>query len=207
MCSSTGLRISCSSVSCVPAVALTLLLSLLATANADLTTYDVMFSANSFVVGSGSDPAPADPVMGAFRITLDPAVAVVNNTADITLMSLNIALGSPLSFSYNPAADGGFTPGTLRVGGLASGSDTIIFNPSTNDFWLYLMDFATTPGFAQLGYSQTSVSNNNLFFTINQTGSVTVSQVPEPASLIFCTLGIAVPAALARRRKRRVCPV
>ena len=176
-----------------PSVALTLILLIGVSANAATTTYDVSFSADTFQIGSGPDPAPVDPVTGSFTVTLDPAVAVTNNTADISLNSLNIALGSSLSFSYDPVA-GTFPAGTLRVGGLSFGagfgSDVIQFNPSTNDFWLYINDFTTTPAFEQLGYTQTSVSSDNLFFTINQTGSANVSVVPEPGSIVLFALGL-----------------
>ncbi len=80
------------SVYALPALALILLAA--GPASATLMTYDVSFSANTFQVGSGADPAPVDPVTGSFTITLDPAVHVVDDTADISLTSLNIALGS-----------------------------------------------------------------------------------------------------------------
>ncbi len=169
-------------------------------AKADLTTFNVSFSANSFQVGSGGDPPPVDPVVGSFRVTLDPGVAVSNSTAGITLLSLNIVLGSPISFTYDPNADGSFPPGTLRVGGIANGTDVINFNPSTDDFWLFINDFTGTPAFQQLGYTQTSVSNNNLFFTINQTGSVNVSVVPEPSSFFALGVGLAWIGMLRRKR-------
>jgi len=73
-------------------------------ANAAFVTYDVSFTADTFQVGSGIDPAPVDPVIGSFTITLDPSVAVANETAGITLNTLNIALGSALSYSFDPAA-------------------------------------------------------------------------------------------------------
>ena len=167
---------------------------------ADVTTYDVEFTANSFVVGSGPDPAPVDPVIGSFQVTFDPTLTYVNNTIDISLNSLNIALGSALSFSYDPDSDP-FGGGTLIVGGTASGPGTITFNPSTNDFWLFITDFSTAPAFEQLGYTQSAVSNNNLFFTLNQTGSVNVSNaIPEPSSLLLISAA-ASAFCFTRRRK------
>jgi hypothetical protein len=181
------------------------LLAVAAPANGSMTTYDVTFSANTFQVGAGSDPAPVDPVTGEFKITLDPTVSVVNDTADISLVSLNIALGSALSFTYNPAADGPFVPGTLRVGGLFDGADSIQFDPSTNDFWLQIPSFTTAPAFEQLGYTQTSVSSDNLFYTLNQTGSVDVTPLatPEPTSLCLASFGLAMWGDSSRRRKAR----
>ncbi len=183
-------------------VALTLLLLTAVSANAAPVTYDVSFSANTFQIGFGPDPAPTDPVTGSFTITLDPTVAVTNSTADISINSLNIALGSALSFTYDPA---GTFPGRLRVGGLANSADVITYSPSTDDFWLKIDDFATAPAFEQVGYTQTSVSNGNYFYTINQTGSVNVLVVPEPGSMTLFALGLSGLCCGFSQRRRVRC--
>jgi len=162
-------------------------------------TYNVSFTAQNFQIGSGLNPPPVSPVMGNFTVSLDPAVHTVASTSNITLNSLNIALGSPLSFTYNPIIEGGFSAGTLRVGGSQLGPDTIRFSPSSNDFWLFVPGFATTPTFGQLGYTQTSVSNNNLYFTLNQSGSVSVSAVPEPSTAGLMLFALAIPFLTCRR--------
>ncbi len=97
------------------------------------------------------------------------------------------------------------------MGGVASGADTIIYSPSTNDFWLHIDDFAGTPAFQQLGYTQTSVSSDNLFYTVNNTGSVAVTAVPEPSSFaMLLWLGVFglgfVGLAVFRRQRSRECP-
>ena len=189
-------------------ISLTLiLLAAAAPANGAMMTYDVTFSANTFqTIG---DPVPVDPVVGEFIVTLDPAVHVVDDTADISLISLNITLDSVLSFTYNPDPELPNFPsgGTLRVGGLNAGADTVIFSPSTNDFWLHIDNFATAPVFQQVGYSQTSVSSANLFYTLNGTGSADVTQlsaVPEPGTLTLVGIGAFGLIAGAVRRRRKV---
>ena len=172
-------------------------------ANAALVHDLVTFSASDFTVGSGSDPAPVDPVMGSFTISFDPTQDYTDETAGITLDTLNIALGSALSFSYSTT---GTFAGILVVGGINDGASSIIFNPSTDDFWLFINNYATTPSFKQLGYTQTSVSANNLFFTPDPggTGSVTVTPItgsaPEPTTWAMMLAGFAGLGFLGYRR-------
>jgi len=166
-------------------------------ASAATITKVVDFSANSFVDGSLTPGvAPVDPVMGQFTITLDPALTASDETSGIALDSLNI------TYNYDPLTD------RLEVGGLATGADTVTFSPAQNDFWLFINDFLSgTPIFEQVGYAQVSFGNG-IFFTLNGTGSVTVSDpapsvpaVPLPASLplLLAALG---GAAILRRPGR-----
>jgi len=172
-------------------------------ASAATITKVVDFSANSFVDGSLTPGvAPVDPVMGQFTITLDPALTASDETSGIALDSLNITLGSSLAYNYDPLTD------RLEVGGLATGADTVTFSPAQNDFWLFINDFLSgTPIFEQVGYAQVSFGNE-IFFTLDGTGSVTVSDpapsvpaVPLPASLplLLAALG---GAAILRRPGR-----
>jgi hypothetical protein len=170
-------------------------------ANAALVHDLVTFSASNFTVGSGSDPAPVDPVTGSFEISFDPTQTYTDETAGIALDTLNIALGSALSFSTT-----GAFAGVLVVGGINDGASSIIFNPSTDDFWLFINNYATTPSFKQLGYTQTSVSTDNLFFTPDpgRTGSVTVtpitSGVPEASTWAMMLAGFAGLGLLGYRQ-------
>jgi hypothetical protein len=127
-------------------------------ANAALVHDLVTFSASNFTIGSGSDPTPVDPVTGSFEISFNTAQDYTDETAGIKLDTLNIALGWALSFSYSTT--GSFAC-ILVVGGINGGASSITFNPSTDDFWLFINNYATTPSFKQLGYTQTSVSTNN----------------------------------------------
>jgi hypothetical protein len=60
--------------------------------------------------------------------------------------------------------------------------------------------YTATPTFSQLGYTQTT-SNDNYFYTINQTGSVTVTPIPEPVTLTLLAVG-GVLTVIRRRRLR-----
>jgi hypothetical protein len=185
------------------AAAVALLPLATAPAGASPVSYDVGFSVNTFTAAFGG-AVPVDPVTGSFTITFDPTLTYTNSTAGIALNSLNITLGSSLSFNYNPAADGSFAAGTLRVGGLFNGADQIQYSPPTDDFWLYIQDFAGTPTFQQLGYVQ-STSAGDFYFTLAQTASLRVTPsvvvaASEPASLLVVLAGLAGLGVLRRRR-------
>ena len=151
----------------------------------------VTFSANSFQTINVA--APVDPVTGSFNISFDPTLDYTDSTTGISLNSLNIVLGSALSFTYNHTTD------FLQVGGSSDGAAAVQYNPSTNDFWLQIYGLgAGAPTFNQVGYSQTSVSSYNLFYTVNQTGTVSATPitaaVPEEHHHAEETHGEAVPA-------------
>jgi hypothetical protein len=164
----------------------------------------VTFSASSFETDVGSDPAPVNPVTGSFTISFDPTLSYTDETAGITLTpgSLNIALGSTLSFSYN-APTSMLPATTLVVGGISDGAQMVQYMPSTDDFWLFINTFATAPSFDQVGYSQTAVSSENLFDSIS--GSVVVTPitpggVPEPSTWAMMLAGFAGLSLLGYRK-------
>ncbi len=169
-----------------------------APATAASVTKVVEFSANSFVDGLLTPGvAPVDPVTGRFTIEFDPTAAAMNETAGIALDSLNIVLGSALSYNYDPLID------RLEVGGLATGANAVQFDPATNDFWLFIEDFLSlAPVFVQVGYAQV-LAGNNIFFTLNGTGSVVVTDppvgaVPLPAALPLLLTALGGLAAYRR---------
>jgi hypothetical protein len=161
----------------------------------------VTFSANSFNATGGT--VPTDPVNGSFTITFDPTQTYTDSTSGITLNGLNISLGSSLAFDYSPTSqtvDGvTYLPGELVVGGITDGAGMVQFSPATDDFWLFVNTFATSPTFLQVGYAQVA-AGNNLFFTTNGTGSVSVAPVPLPAAAWLMVSGLVGLGALRRRR-------
>ena len=172
-------------------------------------TWDVTFSATPFFSAFGQ-PVPADPVTGEFQITLDDAAISLDQTAGITLVSLNgIVLDSALSFTYSAAGVVGESdPGEFVVGGAFDGAAHVQFSPSTNDFWLFIPDFLTSPTLQQMGYSQTAVDDDNLFFTEGNDGVVDVSLVtstpgvPEPSTWGLLGLGFGGVALVGMRRRK-----
>ena len=90
----------------------------------------VTFTASNFETDVGSSPVPVDPVTGSFTISFDPTLNYTDETAGITLTpgSLNIALGSTLSFSYN-APTSMLPATTLVVGGISDGAQMVQFSP------------------------------------------------------------------------------
>jgi hypothetical protein len=153
-------------------------------------TYTVSFSATNFVAAFGG--TATDPVTGTFTVTFDPTQSYTDDTADISLNSLNIPLSSALSFTYfGPGSNpGGYQIGELVVGGIsghntpgcgsgpASGSGCVIFG--TNDFYLQIINFTAMPTFAQLGYTSTSGS---YFYTLCPSGdTVSVQSVGAVAN-------------------------
>jgi hypothetical protein len=172
------------------AAALLLIPALVSQAGAALMSYHVAFSANSFESALGATP-PVDPVEGSFDITFDPSLIYpeAGTTTGITLNTLNIALDSALSFTYN---DPSYPPDLLGVGGISQGPGAVLYVPATNDFALVIDNFSTgNPTFLRFAYSQTAV-NNDYFST--ETGSVTFTPIPLPATLplVFSGLGALV---------------
>jgi hypothetical protein len=98
-------------------------------ASAATITDKVMFNASNFVSSpNNSARPPTDSVTGIFTITFDPTLNYADTTEGIALDSLNIKLGSAISFNYNSTTD------KLSVGGIANGTDDIQFAPATDDF-------------------------------------------------------------------------
>jgi hypothetical protein len=179
---------------------------------------DVTFTATDFItcacVGSVGGPAPESTVTGEFQIHFDPTQTYVDDTTDITLENLNIALGSAFGFNYTPTGTGpnGELAGNLYVGGNGTGVVGTIYIPPTtvqNNFYLQIDDIATTPSFDQLGYTQVA-AGQNFFYDISgqNEGTVSVTNVstPEPASLALFGIGLLALTTIRRQVGRAIGP-
>ena len=120
--------------------------------------------------------------MGSVKITFDPTQIYINYASDITPLSLNIAVGSPLAFSY--------VLSYLEIGGSEDGTYPLDGSGTKNDFFVGINDILTSPTFYALAYTQKSLGEPNGFYSL--TGSVTFTLVPEPSTWGLMT---AAPAA------------
>ncbi|MFI4973727.1 MAG: PEP-CTERM sorting domain-containing protein [Caulobacterales bacterium] len=202
----------------IAGVALALGIRVASADGAAITDY-VTFSASGFS-SNGGPPPPTDPVFGSFLITFDPTQTYVNSTSGITLESLNLALGSPLSFDYSPTgidllgnvvvvnAD------ELVVGGLGGGGAIYVgLQPPSNDFSFHINGFTSeNPTFGRLLYGQVGADPNvGLFGYVENgpdvrvgTGAVSVTAVLEPATWVMMLLGFFGLGAVLRRRRASV---
>jgi hypothetical protein len=151
-------------------------------ANASPVSLTIDFSATGFIIGFGATgPAPVDPVIGQLSITFDPPIAITNDTIGITVLGLNISLGSPAAFDYDPCTQ------IMLIGGLQNGVGTVA--SFTNDFELQI-GAAADPGvlFERLQY--TTMDRVGRFVALAGFLSVGPAAVPEPAPLLLIATGL-----------------
>jgi hypothetical protein len=171
------------------------------TANASPISRTFNFTASAFTDIIGSATAPISTVTGSITVTFDPTVAETDDTTDIVLNSLNIALGSPISFDYFNASD------QIVFGGLQFGA--AVEGTGFDDFGAaFTSASADTPGFKSFLYRVTGPLDGSAFEA--ETGSVTATPpvavtrpptaVPEPCALAVLTLGLSGLAMVRRER-------
>ena len=180
----------------------------------DNVTFTAYFTSPNYGGGAGplytSGSTPASPVTGSFTLTFDPTQTYLDNTAAITNPVLGgITSDSVFAFDYSPSAYTigmtTFAAGELVVGGSAAGACCILLPSTTNDFYLQVLTFTTSPTFQQVGYA---TANDDFFYTLNGSsgGSVTVTPqtavTPEPGTLMLFGSGLLGLPYLLRRKKR-----
>ncbi|MGB8873864.1 MAG: hypothetical protein ACLPOQ_02835 [Desulfobaccales bacterium] len=178
--------------------ALIMALPMVPQASATIVNDLVTFTATDFTAVPSGTTVPVAPVVGSFTITFDSTLNYTNETSGITLYnapSLNIPLGSSLSFNYTASS------GYLVVGGNAYLTGIVEY-PGSDDFYLQILTFTTAPTFNQLGY----VLNNDYFYSpgAGADGTVTVGPaptVPLPPTVFLLGSGLLGLVGLRRFRK------
>lgn len=158
-------------------------LLLVPAASASTITTTVQFTATNFSSVQGTTP-PVDPVSGSFTLTFDPSQLALDATT-ISVNSLNINLGSPIVFSYNPSL------AILSIGGSALGSGGFFW--ATDDFSLAYRLVGGLFEVDAFSYSQLG---------INDSYSASLNTVPVPAALPLLATALALLTGLGLRRSR-----
>lgn len=145
-------------------------------------TYEV--TASGFVtLHAPSVTPPVDPVKLAFSITFDNSAPITNSNANITLISINLATGGPLIYSYSPSGD------TLTIGDAPNAGET---ETGHNYFAAIISNISTSPtlgGNFYYSVSSPAYAAGSIFIE-NNTGTVTVG--PPWAHLAFPMVGAAL---------------
>lgn len=166
------------------------------------------FTASDFSDIIGSSAAPVSTVTGSITVTFDPTVPETDDTTGIVLNSLNIALTSPISFSYFNTSD------QIIFGGLQFGAG--VEGTGFDDFGVVFTSASSaTPGFKSLLYRVSGPLAGSGFQA--GTGSVTAtpaipvtpppSEVQEPATLAVLTFGLGALATMRRRARTAAASV
>jgi hypothetical protein len=186
----------------VAAAAVSVLLSAIS-ANASTVTYDIDFTAGPFNASSLDGGIPGTPptsVSGSFALTIDTSQPYTNETAGITLNSLGVTASEGLAFTYPFTVP--LYSDVLVIGGSSPTAGTV--GGGTNNFYLQIADFSTTPTFLQFGYTVADAADD-YFYTSQGDGSVSVTLAPTPLPAAFplFAAGLGAMGLIGCRRKRK----
>lgn len=150
--------------------------------------------------------APANPVIGSFTVTFDPALlTIANQTTGITVNTLNVTVASPIALSYNHN-----NTDELQIGGLAGGTGGL--TDGTADFLLDIFDAPNAaPFFGNMDYTIFATSAATGQFSdfaadIRADGILSVTAtaaIPDPPMLATILAGGLLSVGIHKRRKRR----
>ena len=171
-------------------VVLLITLSMVSQASGAMMTYAIEFSASEFAPPPlGTVDPPTDDVFGSFIIFLDPTMD--NWNLPVSDFSINIALGS------EPASIFIQTEDKLIVGGQQNLINVV--EVGTDDFYLVIEPFLSDPTFKNLTYSS-SLYTGDWEYWRTVSGSVKVTAVPLPPSLLLLGSGLLSLAAYRRKK-------
>lgn len=159
-------------------------------ASAAVVSKTYTFSATNFIGFAHDLLVPIDNLVGSFRLTFDDTAFVTDTTAGLSSPTISIPVNSAIGYYYS--GDGLFV-----LGGLESGVNTI--EGETNDFFMVISSFNTTPMFESIVYENLSQPN---FFYISTDGDISAVAVPEPLTWALLIGGFTLVGGALRARRR-----
>lgn len=159
-------------------------------ADAAIISLNYTISGTGFTGGTPS----VDPATISFSVTFDDTVSSFE-TAGLTVHSANFAIGSVLTYFYNPSSD------EMDIGGGQEGA--ALTYPGLPDFWFVLSNVSTSPSVLFFVVSGPESANLMIAQSVTFAPFEAPQATPEPASLALFGVAMAALGTLRPRRKHR----